>query len=290
MNVFFLVCCLFLIETYISFLAPFRFVYISSTLFTLFVDGAGTGESTDPEVSVSGSLPGAIAVVGRAFNYSTAGAFSGKPFEYLLEGLPRGSGFSMDPFTGEIRGNPGAGDALASQPLKLTVEARDAQGAGVSTGLVILRKAHFFYKHAHSTYTRTRTHTHIPQAIAVAVTSLEVGDAIALDVSGQFAQQSQGKMTYSLRDLPAGTGLVIDPNTGRISGAATLADFAMEQPMKVTAAAMDSSGQVYTIPFRLLITNGPLSRSLTLSRFLSLSLAFSPSPSLSLSLSLSLSN
>ncbi|WP_156904887.1 Ig-like domain-containing protein, partial [Ferrimonas senticii] len=79
----------------------------------------------------------------------------------------------------------------------------------------------------------------------------EDGEVVSLDVSGNF-EDIDGTLTFSAEGLPA--GLVIDPDTGIISGTIN-SDASESGPYSVTITATDDDGATTTETFEWAVTN-----------------------------------
>jgi hypothetical protein len=158
-----------------------------------------------------------MAVVGDAFEYDISSNFVDPEKDMLtftLRGLPSGSGLSISA-EGVISGLPSPADALAAQPLNLTVMVKD------------------------------RTHLDGVQQsflLSVAATSVLVGEPLSLYVASLFEGQAgagnsvESVRDYSLVNMPLGSGLRIS-NRGSIEGTPSPADLFAPQPLAVRASA-----------------------------------------------------
>lgn len=201
-----------------------------------------SGANNDDVTSVP-FVPSTIsAIAGEEMRFDASRNFvsldQSQVLSFAVFGLPEGTGLSMNPVSGMLSGMPLLADTLAVQPLQLVVSAESPTGK-----------------------------RHVEQlAVSVSAASLNLGQAFQLDVSSLFAGVAPGSTpTFNLVELPVGSGLKINRQTGVISGAPSLADAEASQPLVVQALATVGGNPVSQLSFQLSITlanAAPISTSL----------------------------
>lgn len=150
------------------------------------------------------------------------------------DGLPFGSGFSLDHLFAVFSGIPNTVDVAASQPLRLRVTATDPSGASVSQVLA-LRVSHADRRPI------------VKNNEDVVFSAGIKGHMFFLDVSDLFYDADGDSLTYEISEmtdygLPAGTGLALNCKTGHISGVPTNEDALAFQPLVLPVVASDPTG------------------------------------------------
>jgi hypothetical protein len=165
----------------------------------------------------------------KNFNFSDP---DGDPIRYVLQGLPSRSGIMFNASTGILSGTPVEADALAPQPIRVTLSASD----GLSETMIAIRL----------------------QVIAAVA---EINQTTSLSLESLFA--SDVVLSYTLAGLPAASGLLLSKQ-GVLQGTATLADLRAGPKgvvhLNVTAVAPTILGaepaEPVTRSFLLLVTRG----------------------------------
>jgi hypothetical protein len=165
----------------------------------------------------------------ETFNFSDP---DGDPIRYVLQGLPSRSGIVFNTSTGTLSGTPVEADALAPQPLRITLTASD----GLSETMIAV-------------------------TLQVIAAVAEVNQSTSLSLESLFA--SDVALSYTLAGLPVASGLLLSKQ-GVLQGSATLADLRAGPKgvvrLNVTAVAPTIPGaepaEPVTRSFLLLVTRG----------------------------------
>lgn len=193
---------------------------------------------------------------GQYFQLNVAQRFyddAGRKLAVSLEGIPRGSGLSFDQQSGVLSGTPNDVDLRQYQPLRFLVSAQVNDTK--KTGEVYVnclsdqpQKDNAAVPPANSN--RAPASTSIKRQVAVE------GEPFLFGVASSFLDQDGDVLTYSLEDLPEGTGLRIDAISGIISGTPTRSDSLVQQPLHVVVAATDPNGLSTAETFLLTVFQG----------------------------------
>lgn len=159
----------------------------------------------------------------------------GDTLTFSLSGAPVNSGFRINQTHGRVFGVPTEADALAS-PLKLALLANDGNyGVGTLRFNVVVNRPV------------------IPRVIAVGPADLQLailGRQWVFDAASHF--ESPNPLSYAVTGLPQGTGLVMNPSTGLISGFMSTTDAnPLFQPLRLTVNVDDGKGGVNSLTFFL---------------------------------------
>jgi len=151
---------------------------------------------------------------------------------FTAEGLP--AGLVIDPETGIITGTLLPGTS-ADGPYVVAITATDAAGASVTTEFV----------------------WEVENVEPIVVTPLPAvsandGDAVSIPTASSFGDTDGDDLTFSAAGLPE--GLVIDPETGVISGTIS-GSSSVDGPYEVTVTATDSEGGNVSSTFTLDVNN-----------------------------------
>ncbi|WP_371396900.1 Ig-like domain-containing protein [Fretibacter rubidus] len=200
-------------------------------------DAGGLSVSTDFVWAVDNVAPTAEpiapvdAVDGEGVVIPTASAFTdldGDSLTFAAFDLP--DGLSIDPQTGVISGTLG-GSASQDGPYVITVTATDAQGETVSTTVEL------------------SIDNPAPVVGNVVVQPVTSGQSVFIDVGVMTSDpDGDGTVSYSSPDLPE--GLLIDPNTGVITGS----PLASNAPVTFTVLVDDGEGGVTSVTLSLNVT------------------------------------
>lgn len=183
-----------------------------------------------------------VCTEGVPFLMSVASAFvdqDGDLLSYELSGLPLGTGLTIDA-SGLISGTPTSADALALQPLRLTISVSDKQGGGCKQDFLLTVFHGEVANHA------PLAQAHIPDALGY------VDEFLILRMSFYFADVDGDALEYSMTGMPLQSGLAIDANSGVIFGTPTKADLA-SSPINLALIVDDGAGGSVQSSVRLIV-------------------------------------
>jgi hypothetical protein len=205
---------------------------------------------TSNRAPVSTPIKRTIAMEGSPFILGISSSFLDQDKDLLtfrLEGLPIGSGLLMNPINGILSGTPSHEDAMAMQPLLLTVFASDGKGGVAAESFhltVFLREAtnnnalHVLMGvQSKVTSYRSALFSGIAADASAGITdtlevAFEVGRWGSFKSASMFSFFSEANRTafeavefsYRVTGLPERSGLVMDARTGMLSGTASIDD------------------------------------------------------------------
>ena len=159
----------------------------------------------------------------------------GDDVTYVATGLP--DGLTIDPETGDISGTI-KGSASVDGPYEVTVTVTDAQGESISSTftLDVLNPAPVV------DLVKLPSGSIVDEAV--------VGEEVMIDVAEVVSDpDADVNLTYFADDLPP--GMTLDPETGVISGAPTVAQ---DGPYVFTVFVSDGEGGITPIEVRLFVT------------------------------------
>lgn len=192
-----------------------------------------------PEV---GSIPDGNAFEGALFTQDLSEHVKDAdfdPLKFSLQGLPVGSGFNINTFTGVVSGTPRAADLEAVQPLHLILLASDGNLGGRAEGP--------FHLHVHRA-------NRGPVAYPIPLAFATVGQVLSLDVSPYFADEDRDQLTFSFARLHDNSGLSIDANTGVVTGIPNFHDAAQAQPLTLLVNVFDGTVACHKPPeFKIIV-------------------------------------
>lgn len=177
-------------------------------------------------------IPARGATKGQPFFVSFSRHFfdpDGDPLTYTLTGLPQGTGMGLDPTTGAFSGVPSDEDLSAEQPLTMRIIVTDGRG-GRAQQVFVLNIAD----------------NAAPTSEAIPPTTANQGTPFFYSVAEYFQDPDGDILTYSIDGLAkdGSSGLLIDTDSGVISGIPTQGDARDQQPLMLTILASDGKGGI----------------------------------------------
>lgn len=166
--------------------------------------------------------------------------YNNNPLIYSVHGLPIGSGLGIGPITGIFSGTPNEAD-LRSSPIPISVYATNeyvGSSQYACSGTTGRARADFML------VVENQLNAPICLPIPVDTRSPCVGDYYARDLSRYFSDPNNKGITYTLKNLPRGSGLSMD--RGLIFGIIRAADLAV-QPLQVVIVATNDLTTCQTV-------------------------------------------
>jgi hypothetical protein len=152
---------------------------------------------------------------------------------FSLEEVSKLSGITINNVTGRISGAPNLSDLAELQPMPVRVVATDARGKTYSVSFRL-------------DVTPT-SESPMPFAEPLPASVQYAGKLVRFEAGSYFHHPDDLPLIFSLRGLPAGSGLTIDADTGIVSGVPNAADALALQPLDVLVVASDPGGTDYSI-------------------------------------------
>lgn len=149
----------------------------------------------------------------------------GDKLVYALNGLPVGTGLTINPETGVMEGVPNENDVNEEGPWPLRVQAIDGKG-GWSQGQFFLT---------------VKKRNNAPNAVDIPPAQGVEGKPFAMDTSLFFQDEDQQALMFDVRGLPPGTGLSFRGTTGILEGVPTIVD-RLASPLSLKIRAKDGAG------------------------------------------------
>ena len=172
----------------------------------------------------------AVATQGTPFYKDLSRSFAdpdGDKLVFQLNGLPLGSGLTINPGTGVMEGVPTVDDVSLIGPWPLRVQAIDGKG-GFSQGQFFLT---------------VKPLNTVPNATDMPPLQTTENRGVSFDIRPFFSDaddhSAQSNLAFSIRGLPPGTGLRLV--VGVVQGAPSAAD-RLASPMSLTVTAVDGAG------------------------------------------------
>lgn len=150
--------------------------------------------------------------------------------QFLAQGLPSGSGMSLNSASGLLSGIPNMVDALAS-PVKLLLRAVSQHGETLQEEQMTLLV---------SPDTPIDHVNHPPVALPLGRTTAITDQVFMFDASKSFSDSDGDSLTFRIEGLPATSGFRIIPSSGVIFGTPSMSDIGAPQPLQLKLVASDS--------------------------------------------------
>lgn len=205
---------------------------------------SSTSVNRDP---ISLSIKRQVAVEGVPFLFGVASSFidqDGDVLQYTVDGLPKGTGLTVDRTSGVIAGTPSKADADALQPLSITVSVTDGQGGSCAQIFLL------------TVFAGEESSNHEPDVRPLPDTRALVGQLFFLRLSASFADSDGDLLTYSVKGLPAKTGLQVLPSAGILTGTPTAEDQAAS-PISLEVNVDDGRGGHAKSLLKLIVSQAP---------------------------------